>query len=75
MSFDFNGSVDVHKTYTEAQLIKILGISRAQMIEHYKDGLRFYQRSRKQQRQISGAEYHRFVERNSRPWEDDDAND
>jgi hypothetical protein len=72
MSMNYDGTIHADRTYTESQMIKILGVSRSQMLEFYKDGLRYFQKTRSQQRQISGAEYHRFIERNSRPWEDDE---
>jgi hypothetical protein len=71
MSMNYDGTIHADVIYTEDQMMKILGISRDQMVEYYKLGLRFYQRTRSQRRQICGAEYHRFVERNSQLWEED----
>lgn len=68
---NYDGTVCVDKVYTEHALELILHISRDQMLEYYRLGLQFFQRTRKEPRQISGAEYHRFIERNSREWPDD----
>lgn len=72
MSMNYDGTIHADRTYTESQMMAILRISAAQMLEYYKQGLRFFQRTRKQERQVSGAEYHRFVERNSKPWDADE---
>lgn len=74
MTMNFNGTVHADKIYTENELCHILDISRAQCVEFYKEGLLFYQRTRQQERQISGAEYHRFVERNLQSWPSEDEN-
>ena len=74
MTMNYNGTIHADKIYTENEMRHILNVSTAQMIEYYRDGLLFYQRSRQQERQISGAEYHRFIERNLQSWPSDDEN-
>jgi len=67
---NFDGTIWAQATYTERQLMLILGVTKEQMFEYYKDGLRYYQRNRKSPRIISGAEWHRFVERRLQQWGD-----
>lgn len=69
-TMNYDGTIDATKVYTEHQLRLILDISEAQLLEYFKAGLRFFQKTRQQPRQIAGSEYHRFVERNSTPWEE-----
>jgi hypothetical protein len=75
MSLNYDGTIDAAKVYTEKQLALILGISEKKLVDYYKQGLNFYQRTRQQSRQISGAEYHRFIERNLQGWADDEEED
>jgi len=66
-----DGTIHADVVYTEHQLMLILGIRRQEMLEYYKDGLRYYQRNRKSPRLIPGSEWHRFVERRLREWHDE----
>ena len=63
---DYNGTICADRVYTEDQLRAILDISPAQLDQKLKKGLRYCQESRQQKRESSGAEYHRYVERNSK---------
>ena len=71
-SMNYDGTVRADCTYTDKQLTLILGISDDQLLEYYKDGLLFFQRTRKQPRQTTGSEYHRFIERRLGQWPDDE---
>ena len=69
---NFHGTIHADCSYTEEELMKVLGLSRPQMIEYYKLGLNFFQRTRKEPRQVVGDEYHRFIARNSQAWPEDE---
>lgn len=70
---NYDGTICADKTYTEGQLRHILNLSQDQLGHYYKMGLPYFQASRSQRsaRLISGAAFHRFVERMSVPCPDD----
>jgi len=72
-SMNVAGTIDADKTYTEEQLKLILDLSPDQMLEYYRDGLRYYQRTRLQPRLTTGSEFHRFIERRMGEWPDENA--
>lgn len=65
-----DGTIDSDKVYTDRQLCLILHITPDQLAGYFKLGLRSWKPTREQPRQVSGAEYHRFVERMSVPCPD-----
>ena len=69
---NYHGTIHADRVYTEDQLMSILDISQVQVIEYYKAGLTYFQATRKQKRQIAGSAYHRFIERMSKSWPDDE---
>ena len=74
-NMNIDGTIIAGQTYTENQLRLILDISQDQMLEHYKAGLRFFQRTRSQRRLITGDEWHRYTERNLQEWPRDESDE
>jgi len=64
---NYDGTICADKVYTEQAIKLILHISQDQLNEYYREGLSYYERTRQQDRLISGACFHRFVERLSVP--------
>lgn len=66
------GSIEADVVYVESELIDILDITQRQLLEYYKDGLKFFQKKREQPRQIAGIVYLRYIEKKSRQWREDE---
>jgi len=74
---NYDGTIHADRVYTDQQILQILNISEDQLNGYYKGprGLRYFQKTRQQKRLISGAEFHRFIERNQDEWPSEDGDD
>lgn len=72
---NYYGVIHADRTYTDIELATILRIDKTYLLDYYKAGLKFFQKTRKQPRQIAGSEYHRFISENSKSWPEDESVD
>lgn len=75
MSVNHIGSIDADKVYVEDEFMEILCISRPQLVEHFKNGLKFFRRTRKEKCHIVGRDWLRYCERNSQSWQSENENE